>query len=583
MWVDKNESQQFFDILRTESITPVYQPIVSLSDGEIYGYEALSRIINPEYRLSIDRLFSLATQIGQSSPLECLCRERSIKEAGRKPRGSKLFLNVDANLIYEPDFIDGFTDDKLSSYGLTPEDIVFEITERSAVEDVESFEKAIDKYQQMGFHIAIDDVGAGYSGMNRIHSTLPQYLKIDMSIIRNIHLDAFKISMVNSMCNFCQEMGIYLIAEGIETEDELRQIMKLGIPYGQGYFFRRPASEFESLESEKRELLIRMKEETASRSCIYSLFGCVEAITEAGNLISPDSRILDALDRFKSDSSIMEICVVDEDGKFHGVLLRNTILEAFAGRYDFSINQRKTAKELMKTDSLIVDASASIEAVSKTAMARADTETYDAVVVTKDNKYLGIATVKALLTTAINIQLRRAMDINPLTELPGNMLIEEMILKSISNPEPFALIYIDIDNFKAFNDSYGFSCGDRMIQALADTIRQCFKESNFIGHIGGDDFVIITNTTDVKPQCQELIDCFRNRIKQIYSEVDWDRGYIITRNRNGITERFPIATLSIAIVTSEAYQFEDINSITREVAETKKRAKEILGNSIVVA
>lgn len=583
MWIDKNESQQFFDILRTESITPVYQPIVSLTNGDVYGYEALSRIVNPEYRLSIDRLFSLATQIGQSSPLECLCRERSIKEAGRKPRGSKLFLNVDANLIYEPNFIDEFTDERLSAYGLTPGDIVFEITERSTVEDVESFEKAIDKYQDMGFHIAIDDVGAGYSGMNRIRSTLPQYLKIDMSIIRNIHLDAFKISMVNSMCNFCHEMGIYLIAEGIETEDELRQIMKLGIPYGQGYFFRRPASEFESLESEKRELLMRMKQETATRPCIYSLFGCVEAIAEEGSLVFPDSRAVDALDRFKSDPDIMEICVVDEDGKFHGVLLRSAILEAFAGRYDFSLNQRKTAKELMKTNSLIVDASASIEAVSKTAMARSAAETYDAVVITKDNKYLGIATVKALLTTAINIQLRRSMDINPLTELPGNMLIEEMIAKSISSAQPFALIYIDIDDFKAFNDSYGFTCGDKMIQVLADTIRQCFGENDFIGHIGGDDFVIITDKIDVKPLCQELIDSFRSRIKQIYSELDWDRGYITTRNRSGITEQFPIASLSIAIVTGEANQFEDINSITREVAETKKRAKQISGNSIVTA
>ncbi len=175
---------------------------------------------------------------------------------------------------------------------------------------------------------------------------------------------------------------------------------------------------------------------------------------------------------------------------------------------------------------MAVDSRTLIEIVSKMALVRPQEHLYDAVVVTRDEKYLGVVTVKDLLETAVSIQVTRAVDASPLTGLPGNKTIEKRIRCCLKADIPFTVIYLDLDNFKAYNDTYGFN--------------------------NGDDFVIITEY--------------------------WKRGFIVSKNRNGFREEFPIATLSIAGVSNQESQIREVEQFSMEIANLKKKCKQVAGN-----
>ena len=176
--------------------------------------------------------------------------------------------------------------------------------------------------------------------------------------------------------------------------------------------------------------------------------------------------------------------------------------------------------------------------------------------------------------------------ISPLTGLPGNVQIHAELKKRLSNKEEFAVLYLDLDNFKAYNDVYGFLKGDKIIQFTARTILQCvhkyFTENAFIGHIGGDDFVAIIPTTEVNDICQEIIATFDKEVSQFFTPEDLEKGYIEVANRKGIMEQFTLTSISIGAVIVEKDRFENILEIGEVGAQVKHVAKSIVGSSYAI-
>lgn len=247
MKMEKEDVEEFYRILNEKAIYPVFQPIVDLKMAEIRGYEALSRIDKKDSGLMIADLFAIADQVGSVWKLEKLCRKKALKAAVSKPKDIKLFLNVDGNILQDSEFIQGFTNRKAAKAGVPASDIVFEITERSDVENYRILQKVMKHYADQGYEIALDDVGAGYSGLNRVVNTNPRYLKADMELVREIHKNKAKRIMMELLLAYCNEMGSILIAEGIETEEELKCLLEIGVQYGQGYFLGRPEKNFEHM------------------------------------------------------------------------------------------------------------------------------------------------------------------------------------------------------------------------------------------------------------------------------------------------------------------------------------------------
>lgn len=231
------------NIIRDKRIYPVFQPIVELGTGRIAAYEALSRITG-ECSMNIGELFELACRCGKVWELEAVCRRKALKQAEGKPEGVKLFLNVDPNVILDPKFKSGTTRYMMGKYGLRPDDVVFEVTERTRIRREATFTETVNHYREENFHIAIDDFGAEFAGMNRVCLLHPEYIKLDMALVKGIDKNDYQRSFVKHFADFCRENGVRLVAEGIETQSELEAVKCAGVDYGQGYYLYPPAEQF---------------------------------------------------------------------------------------------------------------------------------------------------------------------------------------------------------------------------------------------------------------------------------------------------------------------------------------------------
>jgi EAL domain-containing protein (putative c-di-GMP-specific phosphodiesterase class I)/GGDEF domain-containing protein len=231
-------------ILLEEKVTTLYQPIIDLKDNTVFGYEALSRgPANSEIEAPVI-LFTLAEEIGLLFDLDRLCRKRSIINAKGKEPGKKLFVNTLPNLIYDPEFTSKAFIDFVNENHIPVKDIVFEITERDAIEQFAQFKKALNQYIKEGISIAIDDVGAGYSSLEAIVEIEPNFVKIDASIIRGIHESKVKQDMLRALTMLTKSIKAKTVAEGIETKEDLDILREFGIDYAQGYYFAKPGPAF---------------------------------------------------------------------------------------------------------------------------------------------------------------------------------------------------------------------------------------------------------------------------------------------------------------------------------------------------
>lgn len=173
--------------------------------------------------------------------------------------------------------------------------------------------------------------------------------------------------------------------------------------------------------------------------------------------------------------------------------------------------------------------------------------------------------------------------ISPLTGLPGNVQINAELKKRMSNKEEFSVLYLDLDNFKAYNDVYGFLKGDEIIKFTADTIIRCVHEcvpkDTFIGHIGGDDFIAILPTLNCEEVCETIIANFDAQVIKFFTEEDSEKGYIEVENRKGIIEQFQLTSISIGVVEADKGRFSNVLEIGEIGAQVKHLAKSILGSS----
>ena len=182
----------------------------------------------------------------------------------------------------------------------------------------------------------------------------------------------------------------------------------------------------------------------------------------------------------------------------------------------------------------------------------------------------------------ININRR----ISPLTGLPGNVQIHAELKKKIANKEDFSVLYLDLDNFKAYNDVYGFLKGDEIIKFTADTIMKCVHSyiptNAFIGHIGGDDFVAIVPTLNCDEICENIIANFDAQVTKFFTEDDVEKGYIEVANRKGVIEQFPLTSISIGVVEADKGRFANILEIGEVGAQVKHMAKSVIGSSFAI-
>lgn len=572
-------------IIDERLIFSVFQPIVSLRDCKIAGYEALSRIKGDSLIRNSEDLFYHASVNGMVWRLEQVCRKSTFKALSKQFDSTYkklLFINVSPGVINDKDFREGFTREYVDKNNINASQIVFELTEHEAISDMSTFLTALEHYKKQMYEIALDDVGSGYSGLGLICDINPQYVKIDMKIIRNIHKNRLQYAIVKSLSDLAEAADFKLIAEGIETAEEMEVLVELGVHYGQGYYFARPSESFLELKKSVGFVCKQVKEANVryNRTCNYGTDSFrIKNITDTGVTAPMTMRVRELAEMFEENPELFGVTIVC-DGKSIGTITRHLLDHKLSGRFGFDLYQNKEVLHIMDNIFLEVDCSDSIKNVADMAMRRQRDAIYDFIVVSKGGEYYGVVTIKELLLKATEIAVFVARDTNPLTGLPGNNIISQEICNCTTCRSSYSIIYIDIDNFKAYNDVYGFSKGDMIIKVLADILKNIAGEMGFVGHIGGDDFIVILGGYEYSAFFKTLSVQFSEKTLPLFSEADRQNGFIIAENRKGAVEQFNLVSLTAAVVTNEKATFGSANEIMKLLTERKKLGKGIVGNSI---
>ncbi|WP_409069266.1 EAL domain-containing protein [Clostridium caseinilyticum] len=407
-------------IIKCESITTVFQPIVSLANGDIIGYEALSRgpknspLHNPE------KLFSAAHEYNRLWELEYLCRSKAIERAKFIDKDKHLFINVDPFIFKDEKYRKGFTKPFLAEYNMSPETIIFEITERTCIEDYKNFKSMLENYVEDGYKIAIDDTGSGYSGLKMLSYIKPHYIKMDMDLIRNIHEDSFKQNLIASIVSLANKENMKLIAEGIEKEEELIELIKLGVYAGQGYFLQSPDASFLGINEIKVHIIKSTYKKFNSSFSIYYR-SCIGQIAREDNTFNIDISCKQVKNYFDNTNNT-GACIVDNNTPV-GLIMSHTIDSVLATQYSYAVFSNKSILLVMDNSPFIVDYNTSISDVASAAMNRKAQNIYDYIIVTRNSKYYGIVTVKRLLNFITSIERKCVKRLDPITFIPQNITI----------------------------------------------------------------------------------------------------------------------------------------------------------------
>lgn len=566
---------QFKEILVQKNISIVYQPVVDLDTGEVLGYEALSRGPEGTFFANPLNLFGYAQKKTQYLyALEKIARDKALAGLGQLFRETKLFININPQVVNDPSFRPDEIIEFLASLGAGANQVVFEITERTSIDDFSSFRRSLEHYRRHGFQIAIDDAGAGYSSLQAIAEIQPDFIKIDYSLVKDIDKAVTKKKLLETFHIFAQKTNSQIIAEGIESEDELACLKNMGIPYGQGFFLARPGHPPPPVDSRALSCLAGLSTGAAKISAGRMI--PVRNIAQTVPTVSVNALTREALDFFAANPKLEGVAVTEDENPA-GLVMRDKLFNQLGTQYGFAVYNERPVSLVMDTQPLVMEDDTPIETVSQAAMGRLEHKLYDSIIITRNRRYHSLVTVRALLDALTTMQLEVARFASPLTGLPGNLRIEEEILNRISGGLAFSILYADLDNFKGFNDRYGFERGDEAIKLTAgvitEMIRNHGKPDDLVGHIGGDDFVVVTVPEAAETISQGVCAEFDRRIPELYDPDDRQRGSIYTIDRKGQDVEIPVMSISLAVIDCLPNEYSSLEDLARLAAELKKYAK----------
>ncbi|MEA2426655.1 MAG: diguanylate cyclase, partial [Thermoleophilaceae bacterium] len=266
-----------------DAVVPVFQPLISLQTGQVCGYEALARFPHPPARRP-DEWFAIATRCGLGAKLERRAMEAALASS-RRPAGTYLSFNLSASALMSDEITAALPED-LS-------DIVIEITENEHVTDADALAARLEPLRARGARIAVDDAGAGYSGLQQVLRIRPDMIKLDRSLVANVDSDPAKAALIDSFVRFAARAGAAVCAEGIETPEELKVLADLDVTYGQGFGIARPAAPWAAVApwvgGTIAPRMVRSENGTAAAEAGESAESRLAALTERlANVRSPD-------------------------------------------------------------------------------------------------------------------------------------------------------------------------------------------------------------------------------------------------------------------------------------------------------
>ena len=554
----------------------VFQPIADLAGGEVFAYEALMRGPAGSPLESPEVLLHCAADEGRLQELEIAAALGAIAAFGRLGLPGKLFINLAAPTI------EAFAADRGAllfraavEAGLAPARLMIELTEHERVEHPERLREALTVFSAQDIGLALDDFGDGRSSLRLWAQLKPAIVKLDKFFAREVHRDPRKVDVVRAMLTLAERFGTLLVAEGIETPAELAVLRDLGCRYAQGYLLGRPQAVPAAalpeevgllLASSKISVLPNAMPDPHPDHTVARLI--VEAPTVEAEACNEDVRRV-----FAKWPALHAVAVVERDYPI-GLIDRRTFLDRYAQPYFNELYGRRACSGLMNACPLRVDRAVPIDSMVR--MLAGDDQRYlfEGFIVTDGGRYAGLATGESLVRAVTERRIEAARHANPLTLLPGNIPITEHIRRLLEAGAGFTACYFDLNNFKPYNDLYGYWRGDEMIKLAAQCILEaCDHGQDFVGHVGGDDFVVLFQSEDWELRCRRAVHEFAVRARALFDDADLARGGFESEDRRGFRVFFPLTALSVGAVEVVHGQFRSPEDVASAAAAAKKVAK----------
>jgi len=565
---------------RIEVVDFAFQPIISPFSGANFAVEALLRNFEEAGFESIFELFDTAHNEGVLFDVDLELRKKAIRKFKKikKWKKLKLFYNYDVRIPASPTFKKGATGPILDDFNIDPAMFCFEISERHNYEAEGQIDNIFENTRTSGCRIALDDFGAGFANFELFYHSEPDYIKLDRFLVQDIHKDIRKKKYCTSLINLAHFFGITIIAEGVETKKEFLAVKEIGADLVQGYYVQKPTQNVEELENIYGHILyVIQKDKRLTPEDSYLISNEIKKL----EVVSVNDMAYEVLEKMHKNSEVGIVPVVDPNNVPIGIISERTLKKYLYLPYGKELLANKSLTSGLKefiNNCPVSDINTKLEQVLEIFVGN---ESSEGIIITKDLKYEGFMTAQSLLSTLNEKNLAFARDMNPLTKLPGNNLINDYINSNISiGGEYRYLVYFDFDNFKPFNDRFGFRQGDRAITLFSDLIRkELAAKGFFIGHVGGDDFFsgisMGMDSEGMVGECvSELQRKFSESVLSFYSSEEVMQGYYIAKDRSGEKLKFDFLTVSAAIICiPSSYTTTNPDDLSEFLARLKKEAK----------
>jgi len=563
-------------------ITFAFQPIVDIRTHALYGVEALLRGWDRAGYTSIQAVFDAACADEILYAFDLALRKKALLLFASLPLPpeAKLFYNLDNRVVDDPQYSPGNTLHLLEEAGLKSSRMVFEISEQQAFSNYKDARSVLSFYKKQNFRIALDDFGIGYSGLQLLYYAEPDIVKIDRFFIGAIDQDPRKRLFVSQIVTMAHLMGLSILAEGVENEREFDAARRIGCDLVQGYFISVPLEKGRGIVATYPSL---SSADRANRR--YDASGAHLARAKVSKIepLYLGGKLEDILARFKEENAPNAIPVLNQSGGCEGLFREKDFRRYVYSPFGISLLGHAAAADNLAglvVKAPVVDGGTELGAMKDLFLGSPEA---DGVIVMENGRYLGLLDARSILAALAEKELQEARDQNPLSRLPGNGVLESYFSHQyMAERDGALLVYFDFNDFKPYNDRYGFRRGDRVIRLFADILRELAPSSgNLVIHIGGDDFFAkisweqLGTMGDALLLLEEIQRRFAGSVSSFYDDEDRARGYILGKDRSGHSRHFPFLTVCAgAIALHPNTERPESDLVCAHLAQLKRRAKE---------
>ncbi|MCY7389702.1 MAG: GGDEF domain-containing protein [Burkholderiales bacterium] len=574
----------FRDILERRALSCVFQPILSYQSRSIFGYEALIRGPKGSIFQSPIDLFDAASDSETLVLLSSICVNKAMSEFAARRLPGKLFLNISPDVVAAPGFDPERGKNFLDAIKLRPDQIVIELTEHQPTFNFERIRDSLLLYQSMGFQVAIDDLGEGFSSLRLWSELKPEFVKADKHFVTGIADDPIKTQFLKAIVQIAESCGSQIIAEGIESEADFRLVRELGVSFGQGYFIGKPMEKPATTLSAGVVTLLADNRVPVPPSAKYQQGTLVMAgqFAREVSIVGPTVAVRDVIALFGQSATRYVVPVV-ERGRPVGLIARRHVrfIKKFDDREAAELGQQ--AREIMNVAPLIIDKSMMLSDIAAVLANATPQHLADGFIVVDDGRYLGMGAVNDILRVMSETQLTAARYTNPMTLLPGPVPTNEHIAQLLKSEAHFTVCLAEIDPMKGFNDAYGFQKGDELIRLGGSALRQALDERvDFVGHIHGNRFVLLLQSVDWRERLAAALEVFQAQLNALLSNEILVDGGFVWKGKRGRTENRPPPRLAIGASVIVPAQCESRHDVMASAREANVLAKNNAGSNIHV-